>query len=1350
MRAKISSKIIIFLWFMFPVLSFSEDNLIYNGDFSLGNVGFNTDYTYSTGIPFGVGYYTIGTNPQLVHPGFAPCNDHTQDTAKLMMFFDSYTVPNKLVWSQEVDVKKSSIYKFSMWATKLVYYDDSDFQIRINGKALEPDFHIGKASCTWSYYESKWNSTSNTKALIEIYNLSTFSNGNDIAIDDLAFVLDSVCVEEINLADDIEICLGDTVVLGNENGKRSELRFVWHPNLYLDNPYIGNPKCHARENITYYIQAENLETGCMSYDTINVVIKMSENVDVADDIEICFGDTVVLGNENGKRRDLRFVWHPNLYLDNPYAGNPKCDARENITYYIQVENLETGCMSYDTIDVVIKIPENFELGEDVSICLGETIVLGNENWKRPELQYVWHPPLYLDNAFVGNPRCDARENITYYIQVKNLDDGCTTYDTIDVVVNIPDIIEITASSLTICNDPVTLTASDGFTDYKWSNGAKGRVIQITKRGVYIVQARDKNGCISVDSINIILQVELDLPETIDFGILCVGDEKDTTINLTNLGNLPILISAVEYDGKNGFFELDYTGLLDKEIVKNSSHPININITARKEGTYYGKVILYLETPCKAEIEIGIKFSIYDLPVFDAGDDIIKCPHESITLGGTNRQNSDLVYSWTPSINLNNPNIGNPICNAVVDTKYTVIVRHKTSGCLAYDTINVFVHKPEPIAIEASSFVICDDSVTLKASNGFPSYSWSNGDSTQVIQVSEAGVYTVSAIDSNGCLTTATIEIINANIKLDIPAFVEFEPLCFGNDSEKSIEIKNIGNVYVKVKNIKLFGSDLITPEKISFEDSVLTINETGHISIKIRANKAGLITAKILIEIEYPCPASYEIEISCLILDSEIIDLGSNYTICQGNSVQLGNENGKNNRLKFQWIPEDFLDNPFIGNPICNSPTDIEYIVEITDIETGCVSYDTINVYYVVPEVLEIFVSSDYFCDGSVLLTATDGFTNFNWSTGDTTQTIETIGPGKFMLSAYDKNGCLSIADITITDFNLEFDIPDLIDIYAPCYGEVVESLLDVINKGKETLRISEILIEGETSIFKSNADLIIGQKIKPGESLKLLISSLPPTLDTFKANLIIKIDEPCIKSFNVDLTLIVKPPIVHISVPDTSVIIGEELCIPILGNINCIIPGLPISYRLVLSINKTLFKPDHVLSGNILSISEVGDKYIIEIEDFDILLYDYPTVINHLCGLVLFGNKTFDSIDILEFESQSGNEYTSKPGSLKIDICAPQIRPIQMYIPTYMSINENPATSSVDLHIGSSEEGEFELEILDLVGISVYKHQWIKHNRVHSETNLRIDCSSLNQGLYIIKLKTPWNLKTEKLLIVK
>lgn len=678
MKATLSSSFIIFLclWFASFGLSHSADNLIYNGDFSLGNVGFSTDYKYSTGIPFGQGYYTIGTNPQLVHPGFAPCKDHTQDDVKLMMFFDSYTVANKLVWSQEVDVSINSEYKFSMWATKLVYYDDSNFQIKINGKALTPDFHIGKASCTWSYYESKWNSTSDTKALIEIYNLSTFSAGNDIAIDDLNFEwVSSSCVKPLNVAENISMCIGDTVVLGNENGKRPELRFIWKPNLYLDNPYIGNPKC------------------------------------------------------------------------------------------------------------------------------------------------------------------DARENIRYYIQVVNLDDGCLSYDTIDVIV--------------------------------------------------------------------------------------------------------------------------------------------------------------------------------------------------------------------------------------------------------------------------------------------------------------------------------------------------------------------------------------------------------------------------------------------------------------------------------------------------------------------------------VIPEFLEIFASSEYLCDESVTLTATEGFHNLKWSNGDSSSTIEITEPGVYTLSAIDKNGCIAVAMIAISGYLVDLQIPEFINFQDICIGGEVEHNFDIFNNSKDVVRISNVEIIGDTENFVFNKNTIVGKEIQPYESQNLMIIAQPKQKGTYYAKFIITFDSPCLQTYEIVLSINAYEPSIHISVPDTLVQIGDQLCIPITGNLSCQSPGLPISYRLVLSINKTLFNPDHTLSGNIISINEIGDNYVIEIEDFDVLLYNAPSVINHLCGLVLLGSKTFDLIEIIEFEPYSGNEYTTKSGSITTEICAHQIRPIQMYIPTYLTINENPTTSSINLQIGSSEEGEFGLEILDLVGISVYKHQWTKHNREHIETETMIDCSNLNQGLYIIKLKTPWNLITEKLIIV-
>lgn len=71
----------------------------------------------------------------------------------------------------------------------------------------------------------------------------------------------------------------------------------------------------------------------------------------------------------------------------------------------------------------------------------------------------------------------------------------------------PPKVKITASKpLTFCEgDSVTLSASDGFTDYTWSNGSVGQVISAKDPGTYRVLAYDKNTCKEAfDSVFILL------------------------------------------------------------------------------------------------------------------------------------------------------------------------------------------------------------------------------------------------------------------------------------------------------------------------------------------------------------------------------------------------------------------------------------------------------------------------------------------------------------------------------------------------------------------------------------------------------------------------------------------------------------------------------------------------------------------------------------------------------------------------------------------------------------------------------------------------------------------------------
>lgn len=82
----------------------------------------------------------------------------------------------------------------------------------------------------------------------------------------------------------------------------------------------------------------------------------------------------------------------------------------------------------------------------------------------------------------------------------------------------------------------------------------------------------------------------------------------------------------------------------------------------------------------------------------------------------------------------------------------------SNGCVREASIEVVVHpNPDPqIASNRSTTICLDETVTLSAPPGFVSYLWTNGSTDESIAVSTGGDYSVTVIDSNGCIGTAEI------------------------------------------------------------------------------------------------------------------------------------------------------------------------------------------------------------------------------------------------------------------------------------------------------------------------------------------------------------------------------------------------------------------------------------------------------------------------------------------------------------------------------------------------------------------------------------------------------------------
>ncbi len=182
----------------------SEVNLVKNGDFEDGNYGFTSDYSYNfnSNTP---GQYAVTDNASRLNKDFRnPIGgDHTYGNGYYLVV-NSDNEAGKKVWQTEVKVIPNSTYKFSVHycnlfkdqpATSSFAFDDGDvkgndptIKFAVNGKQvgeLDRDFyHLYR----WIYTTATWYSgTHNGAVTISIENPNTSIDGNDLALDDIAF-----------------------------------------------------------------------------------------------------------------------------------------------------------------------------------------------------------------------------------------------------------------------------------------------------------------------------------------------------------------------------------------------------------------------------------------------------------------------------------------------------------------------------------------------------------------------------------------------------------------------------------------------------------------------------------------------------------------------------------------------------------------------------------------------------------------------------------------------------------------------------------------------------------------------------------------------------------------------------------------------------------------------------------------------------------------------------------------------------------------------------------------------------------------------------------------------------------
>jgi hypothetical protein len=302
--------------------------------------------------------------------------------------------------------------------------------------------------------------------------------------------------------------------------------------------------------------------------------------------------------------------------------------------------------------------------------------------------------------------------------------------------------------------------------------------------------------------------------------------------------------------------------------------------------------------------------------------------------------------------------------------YTVTIG-TSSGCGGgIDSILVRVFPtPQPAIDPAGTTYICQgDSTTLSCRQTFTSYRWSTGATTRSITVRQAGTYTLTVTDSNGCVGTISATVgVNP---LPVPTISGLSSFCSGD-------------------TITLSGQ----PGFNSYQWS------TGSMSRSILVSRAG--TYSLTVTDANGCRGTVSKTVTMNSLPVPTISGLSSF--CSGDTITLSGQPGFN---RYQWSTGDTTR----VIPVWKSGT---YSLTVTD-SNGCkgnVSKTVTMNSLPVPTIS----GSLSVCEGDkTTLSGEPGYNRYLWSTGDTTRSIAVGKAGTYTLTVIDANGCKGTVSATV------------------------------------------------------------------------------------------------------------------------------------------------------------------------------------------------------------------------------------------------------------------------------------------------------------------------------------------------
>ena len=523
-------------------------------------------------------------------------------------------------------------------------------------------------------------------------------------------------------------CATNSVTLAGSS-PAANVSYAWSgPNGYASN--IQNPV--VNEAGQYALVVTDPSNGCTSSAGATVALdQVPPTVSIATPGNLNCNASQIQLNGTGSSQGSNFTYAWTTANGNIVSGantlTPVVD--QTGAYNLLITNGNTGCTASASSVVAQSPAVNAAVGTQTNVsCNGAsngeaTVTAGGGNGS---YTYVWSngaATATISNLAAG----------TYIVTVTD-GENCTA--SASVAISQPAPLSVATSSTPqsangVNDGTATATPSGGTADYAylWSNGGTTQSIGGLAPGSYTVTATDANGCsavqtVTVNSFNCALSAAIS-----GANVACFGENNGSaSVSLTGAAD------PVSFAWSNGATTQSVSGLAPGtytvDVTDGNGCPASLNITIAEPAQLHANATSTHESATGANDGTA----------------------SAIPTGGA----GSYSYEWSNGA-------GTQTIDQLAPGSYTVTVSD-ANGCTSVQTVVVNAFNCA-IAVQTNvSNITCagaaNGSISLVPGGGTApfTYIWNNGSTTATISSLEAGNYSASVTDANGCqfVTTATV------------------------------------------------------------------------------------------------------------------------------------------------------------------------------------------------------------------------------------------------------------------------------------------------------------------------------------------------------------------------------------------------------------------------------------------------------------------------------------------------------------------------------------------------------------------------------------------------------------------